>query len=615
MNELYLGDPIQKNSQPMVDFNYAKSSRRNPRKSMFQILSPKMNPKNVVNNNPKEIFKASNNINSILSKNLKSIYHENKDEIFKDNNPLFENVSCLIQKNNDTNKYIYNQIMNFNNNNNNNDPQFKGNDVIRPKKKSKKDKIFKTLIKKNIDLLKELENLEMNEQKESFNVHKYEIKTPKNIGRISLFGNKKRSSKKLDTNNNNNNKNIINFTSEALLGQNNANNNTKENKFSKNKPTPNKRHKSSPINNLVKKNKSKFLNDNDKNNKTNKLNKISNFKKRQLSVGFFENKFKIDSKINSKTNSKINSKINSKAKESSIHSVLVDDNMKIPTLNQINSAITKTFIGDKFKQIRKELADLEKNEISEMIKKLPKKKFEEKKNNKLSTMIMSEIIEANKTAQNDTSKALLNSKNDENNNIEDDRIQKKYRKLYLSKNLYDSLDDEEILEEEKVFFFYIAPNSFKAYFIDCIILISALIELFYLPIYISMHISSFSIYHNIISTILLCVLDVIYMFDLVTGFFRAYYNFEEVLIKKNVKICVHYLTGWFIFDLIQSIPFFTLLDKNMNTTRMHLLPSNKGESNIFDFGLNNKYFSLTFLKLIKILLKIIYKINRLLKLI
>ena len=57
-------------------------------------------------------------------------------------------------------------------------------------------------------------------------------------------------------------------------------------------------------------------------------------------------------------------------------------------------------------------------------------------------MNMSEIIEANKTTQNDTSKALLNSKNDENNNIEDDRIQKKYRKLYLSKNLYDSLDDE-----------------------------------------------------------------------------------------------------------------------------------------------------------------------------
>jgi hypothetical protein len=96
-------------------------------------------------------------------------------------------------------------------------------------------------------------------------------------------------------------------------------------------------------------------------------------------VGFFENKFKIDSKINSKTNSKINSKINSKAKESSIHSVLVDDNMKIPTLNQINSAITKTFIGDKFKQIRKELADLEKNEISEMIKNFLKKNSKKKR--------------------------------------------------------------------------------------------------------------------------------------------------------------------------------------------------------------------------------------------
>ena len=38
----------------------------------------------------------------------------------------------------------------------------------------------------------------------------------------------------------------------------------------------------------------------------------------------------------------------------------------------------------------------------------------------------------------------------------------------------------------------------------------------------------------------------------------------------------------------------------MNTTRKELVTSNKEKSNIFDFGLNNKYFSLTFLKLIKI---------------
>ena len=43
--------------------------------------------------------------------------------------------------------------------------------------------------------------------------------------------------------------------------------------------------------------------------------------------------------------------------------------------------------------------------------------------------------------------------------IPDDRLQKKYRKLYLSKNLYDSLDDEEMADEEKIYRFYISTNS------------------------------------------------------------------------------------------------------------------------------------------------------------
>ena len=118
--------------------------------------------------------------------------------------------------------------------------------------------------------------------------------------------------------------------------------------------------------------------------------------------------------------------------------------------------------------------------------------------------------------------------------LPDDRLQKKYRKLYLSRDLYDSLDDEEIPDVEKIYLLYISPNSLTVYILDFFVLISSFVELYYLPIYISLHITSYSIYSNLISSFIFYIIDFIYIIDLITGFFRAYYNFEEVLIKKKL---------------------------------------------------------------------------------
>ena len=118
--------------------------------------------------------------------------------------------------------------------------------------------------------------------------------------------------------------------------------------------------------------------------------------------------------------------------------------------------------------------------------------------------------------------------------IPDDRFQKKYRNLYLCKNLYDSLDDEEMADEEKIYRFYISTNSLTVFILDFFVLISSFIELYYLPIYISLHISSYAVYYNVISSFIFYIIDFIYVIDLITGFFRAYYNFEEILIKRNV---------------------------------------------------------------------------------
>ena len=105
--------------------------------------------------------------------------------------------------------------------------------------------------------------------------------------------------------------------------------------------------------------------------------------------------------------------------------------------------------------------------------------------------------------------------------MEEDRFEKKYRKLYLNKNLYDSLDDEEVADVEEIYHFYISTHSISVYLLDFIILISSFIELYYLPIYISLHISSYSIYYNVINSFIFYFIDLIYIIDLITGFFRV----------------------------------------------------------------------------------------------
>ena len=176
--------------------------------------------------------------------------------------------------------------------------------------------------------------------------------------------------------------------------------------------------------------------------------------------------------------------------------------------------------------------------------------------------------------------------------MEDDRFQKKYRKLYLSKNLYDSLDDEEVVDMEKIYTFYISPNSLTVYILDFFVLIGSIIELFNVPIYISVHLPSFAVYNSIIGSLIFYIIDFIYIIDLISGFFRAYYNFEEVLIIKKRYMCLNYLKGNFIFDLIEAIPFFLILN---------LGQENCNAQNFNNFAFNNHLnYSFLLLKLLKI---------------
>ena len=133
----------------------------------------------------------------------------------------------------------------------------------------------------------------------------------------------------------------------------------------------------------------------------------------------------------------------------------------------------------------------------------------------------------------------------------------KYRVISRNKELYDSLEDEEIIEELEEEFIFISPETHRIFIFDTFILICILFCSFYYPIYISQSIC-FCSYISIEIKIILFFTDFLTIFDIILSFFRAYYNFEYNLIKNNKKIVKHYLSRYFVPDLICGIPIFSI---------------------------------------------------------
>ena len=89
--------------------------------------------------------------------------------------------------------------------------------------------------------------------------------------------------------------------------------------------------------------------------------------------------------------------------------------------------------------------------------------------------------------------------------------------------------------------------------------------------------------------------DLINIVDLFLGFFRAFYNWEEQLIKKKRKIALKYIKGWFLFDLISSVPIYTI-----NKIYEPVCIENKIISKYSNIVLNNLYYLFISNKLFKV---------------
>ena len=252
------------------------------------------------------------------------------------------------------------------------------------------------------------------------------------------------------------------------------------------------------------------------------------------------------------------------------------ENLQIKTLQKINSDISR--------QIRKssicnmqEIKKLETLDITDLI--------EKSKNNKKNEPAMKRrksLIETNFNF--DITKIR--------ENIKEEEFQNRFRNLFLCDNLYDSLDDDENENLELESAFFIGPNDALCYIIDTMTLIISLFCLIYTPYFLAFNLNECK--YNFYSGTFMFFLfnDLIYFIDLIAGFFRAYYNFEEVLIFKKRYMCLNYLKGWFIFDLIEAIPYLMILNSGKKFC-------NKDISHNFAYG-DNLNYSFLLLKIFKV---------------
>jgi hypothetical protein len=172
--------------------------------------------------------------------------------------------------------------------------------------------------------------------------------------------------------------------------------------------------------------------------------------------------------------------------------------------------------------------------------------------------------------------------------------EKKYRILEQKKLVYDSFDDDEIIEEEllNVNIFYISPDDKSIIIFDYIIVLLTLYSLIFIPINLSF---SICFKYNFLNYLM----DCIYIIDLILSFFRPYYNFEDQLVFNNRKIIIHYLYSFFTVDLISSIPFYSIF-------KIFYENQNKCVINNLSVKLDNMHRLTELFKIIK-LLKIISK--------
>ena len=192
------------------------------------------------------------------------------------------------------------------------------------------------------------------------------------------------------------------------------------------------------------------------------------------------------------------------------------------------------------------------NNIKVIVTKNKKEKVKKISDKKLSKKEV-KFIEEKQTHEQEKENSLKNTPS-----LKKKNAVSKYRVLKRRQNLYDSLDDEECEDAEEINHLFIHPNSNFILFFDSVLIFSSLISFISVPLYLAKT-HSFCRSPNIEAVFVINIfIEFLNVADLLLNFFRGYYNWEEQLIYRKRKIIIHYLEGWFLFDLISAIPVYTI---------------------------------------------------------
>ena len=169
--------------------------------------------------------------------------------------------------------------------------------------------------------------------------------------------------------------------------------------------------------------------------------------------------------------------------------------------------------------------------------------------------------------------------------------------LLRKREVYDSLDDEEIIEDFLMKESYLHPHSLFVFIIDMLIAIFSFYYLIFLPYYIAKKNKEYFEGKSLLSPlkIILYFTGFIFIIDFFINFFKAYYDYEDNLIKKRNKIIQHYFQDWFLLDFITAFPIFTLM------TFLNIY---------YKENMNNLFYLFTLIKILKIFKIINTKNNR-----
>lgn len=120
--------------------------------------------------------------------------------------------------------------------------------------------------------------------------------------------------------------------------------------------------------------------------------------------------------------------------------------------------------------------------------------------------------------------------------------------------VYDSLsDNENIYETDESY--TINPTDNMFFILNYITLLFLLVTVFYSTINMA-----FNLKPNHLSMALDFLSDIMNIVLLISNFFTAYYDVDDTIISNRKSIVKKYLSSWFIFDLITSIPINIILD-------------------------------------------------------